>query len=79
MVDPVIVAETGSTFEREKIEFWFQTHDTDPNTNAVLTSKQLVQNINLRKLIQDRVALQSTERAAKHQRFESEATWVVEF
>jgi hypothetical protein len=76
MVDPVIVAETGSTFEREKIEFWFQTHDTDPNMNAVLTSKMLVPNINLRKLIQDYVALQSKERAAKRQRDES---WVVEF
>ncbi len=79
MVDPVIVAETCNTYERAKIEHWFATHKTDPNTNVVLTNKLLVPSINLRKLIQDRVALQSTERAAKHQRFESETSWVVEF
>jgi hypothetical protein len=66
MVDPVIVAETGSTYERAAIEEWFLTNNTDPNTNIVLTSQQLATNRALRKLIEDRVS----QRAAKRPRFD---------
>ena len=58
----MIVTETGSTYERETIVEWWQTNDTDPITNTVLTSKQLVQNISLCKLIEDHVTLQSKAR-----------------
>eukprot|EP00825_Cyclidium_porcatum_P045184 TRINITY_DN67_c0_g4_i1.p1 TRINITY_DN67_c0_g4~~TRINITY_DN67_c0_g4_i1.p1 ORF type:complete len:405 (-),score=83.82 TRINITY_DN67_c0_g4_i1:155-1369(-) len=51
-VDPVM-AEDGNTYERVAIEAWFQKHDTSPLTNQQLTSKHLVQNLTVKKLVQD--------------------------
>lgn len=51
MADPVLVAETGQTYDRATITSWLYTHATDPNTNCELRSKKLVPNVALRKII----------------------------
>lgn len=48
--DPVMT-EDGNTYEREAIEAWLRTRNTSPLTNMPLTSKKLIPNITLRKLI----------------------------
>jgi Leucine-rich repeat (LRR) protein len=53
MVDPVIVFETGHTYERSAIETWLHTHNTDPKTNVQLRSKNLVPNHSLRTSIEE--------------------------
>lgn len=49
--DPVFLAETGHTFEREAISAWLEKHDTCPMTRQVLTTKALVPNWGLRSAI----------------------------
>ena len=44
MIDPVLVVETGNTYERESIEEWFQDHATDPLTNVALETRALAPN-----------------------------------
>lgn len=51
MGDPVIVAETGHTYDRGCIEQWFEEHDTDPATGERLSSKVLAPNYILRDII----------------------------
>ena len=53
MVDPVVVVESGQTYERAAIEQWFRTHDTDPVSNVNLTSKNVSPNHALRHAIED--------------------------
>jgi len=53
MKDPVIVAETGHTYERSKIADWLKQHNTDPLTKINLKSRALVENIALRNAIED--------------------------
>jgi hypothetical protein len=53
MVDPVIVTETGHTYERSAIEQWLRTHNTDPFTNMQLSSNNLIPNHSLRASIQE--------------------------
>jgi hypothetical protein len=53
MVDPVIVTETGHTYERYAIEKWLHTHNTDPRTNVELRSKNLIPNHSLRASIEE--------------------------
>jgi len=53
MKDPVIVAETGQTYERNQIEQWLNDHSVDPLTNLELKNKLLIPNIALRNTIQD--------------------------
>ncbi len=49
MIDPVIVAETGQTYEREKIQEWFKKSDKDPVTNVTVKNRELlVPNVALR-------------------------------
>jgi hypothetical protein len=50
-IDPVILVQTGETYERRYIEKWIQKHDTDPLTNQLLHDKQLSPNISIRRLI----------------------------
>jgi hypothetical protein len=52
MVDPVVVVESGQTYERAAIEQWFRTHDTDPVSNVNLTSKKVSPNHALRHAIE---------------------------
>lgn len=40
MKNPVMVVETGSTYECSAIKEWFLNHDTDPNTGIKLSSKK---------------------------------------
>ena len=52
MRDPVIVMETGMTYEREAIVEWLSSNDIDPSTGVELGQrKQLAPNVALRKLI----------------------------
>jgi len=53
MKDPVILPETGQTYERNQIEEWFKEHTTDPMTNQELKSQSLVENIALRNAIEE--------------------------
>eukprot|EP01043_Picozoa_sp_COSAG02_P041859 COSAG02_NODE_3509_length_6634_cov_2.750574_4_plen_527_part_00 len=56
MFDPVILVETGQTYDRLTIESWLLKHSTDPITNTELRSKKMVPNIAIRKLVQSRQA-----------------------
>ena len=56
MFDPVILVETGQTYDRLTIESWLQKHSTDPITNTQLRSKKIVPNIAIRKMVQSRQA-----------------------
>lgn len=55
MVDPVIAAD-GHTYDRPWIQQWLELHRTSPKTNAALAHQELVENVNLRRLIDDLVA-----------------------
>ena len=50
MVDPVITSN-GMTYERDFIERWFETHNTDPITNIQLPNRNLIQNLALKNAI----------------------------
>ena len=58
-VDPVSLSN-GSTFERSAITEWLRTHNTDPLTNTVLSSKRLTNNTAVKALAQ-----RLTERRAR--------------
>jgi hypothetical protein len=51
--DPVILGNTGHTFERAAISNWLESNDTDPLTNAPLTDTTLASNFALRDAIND--------------------------
>lgn len=53
MVDPVVVCGTGQTYEREAVESWFCRHQpaTDPATNVILDSTQVVPNWAIREAL----------------------------
>ncbi len=53
MVHPVIVTETGHSYERFAIEQWLRTHNRDPKTNVQLRSKNLIPNHSLRASTQE--------------------------
>jgi hypothetical protein len=42
MKDPVILIESGQTYDKESIEDWFKNHDIDPLTSEKLTNKQFI-------------------------------------
>lgn len=53
MVDPVVLSDTGHSFDREAIQRWLQDHDTNPNTGIQLqTPYNLVPNYALRASIE---------------------------
>ena len=58
MNDPVKTVD-GQTYDRFGILKWFEQHNTSPLTGLVLTSKNLLSNIELKEKI--------TEYAEKHQ------------
>ncbi len=51
MSDPVILTESGETYEREGIERWLLNHDTDPLTNERLANKNLAPNRSIKRSI----------------------------
>ncbi|GAB4823422.1 hypothetical protein N2152v2_010468 [Parachlorella kessleri] len=58
MQDPVVLTESGQTYERAVIERWFQTCEPrgqcrDPLTGTVLTTRKVVPNYALKRLIFD--------------------------
>mmetsp|Transcript_9418 Transcript_9418/g.14862 ORF Transcript_9418/g.14862 Transcript_9418/m.14862 type:complete len:134 (+) Transcript_9418:163-564(+) len=53
MTDPVMVAESGHTYERAAITQWLESHKTDPKTNMALSTKTLIPNHGLRATIQE--------------------------
>jgi len=53
MKDPVIVVETGQTYERSRIEQWLKDNSRDPLTNQQLHKRNLTPNIALRDTIED--------------------------
>ena len=48
MEDPVLVAQTGNTYERRAVGEWFARSNTDPLTNAELEDATLIPNNVLR-------------------------------
>ncbi len=50
MEDPVILVESSMTYERESIERWLATNDTDPMTGAKLTNKNIIANVAVRSM-----------------------------
>lgn len=53
MFDPVIVIESGQTYDRQSILLWFKTSNKDPNTGIELKSKDLIPNLVLKQQILD--------------------------
>ncbi|KAF0983890.1 hypothetical protein FDP41_007805 [Naegleria fowleri] len=51
MRDPVILSESGITFDRESITQWLQTKNTCPITKKQLTTKNLIPNYSTKNLI----------------------------
>ena len=51
LMDDPVVTDGGGTYERECIEEWLSTRNTDPETNAELESRRLVPNRALLRLI----------------------------
>lgn len=53
MLDPVIIG-SGHSYERIAIEKWFETHNTCPKSNEILTNKTITINFALRSIIESR-------------------------
>ena len=50
--DPVLLIETGQTYDRQSVERWFnEGHKTCPSTGKVLTSTQIVPNFAVKGLV----------------------------
>eukprot|EP01028_Stygiella_incarcerata_P004420 TRINITY_DN1966_c0_g1_i3.p1 TRINITY_DN1966_c0_g1~~TRINITY_DN1966_c0_g1_i3.p1 ORF type:complete len:136 (-),score=33.01 TRINITY_DN1966_c0_g1_i3:134-541(-) len=52
MIDPVVTMD-GHTYDRDAIARWLQDSDRSPMTNRPLSSKQLIPNLTLKKVIDD--------------------------
>jgi hypothetical protein len=52
MIDPVVTMD-GHTYDREAIARWLHDSDRSPMTNRPLSSKQLIPNLTLKKVIDD--------------------------
>ena len=55
MMDAVVAAD-GHSYERSAITKWMATKDNSPLTGEALEHKNLVPNLNLRRIIQDMIA-----------------------
>eukprot|EP00291_Cryptomonas_curvata_P021604 CAMPEP_0172173752 /NCGR_PEP_ID=MMETSP1050-20130122/13257_1 /TAXON_ID=233186 /ORGANISM="Cryptomonas curvata, Strain CCAP979/52" /LENGTH=98 /DNA_ID=CAMNT_0012845599 /DNA_START=200 /DNA_END=496 /DNA_ORIENTATION=- len=51
MTDPVILCESGWSYERKPIDDWIRRHGTDPRTGRPLRDCRLIENPCLRSLI----------------------------
>lgn len=54
MKDPVMLVETGKSYDRDALDNWLQMSNRDPMSNTVLESKQVQTNYNLRDAIRER-------------------------
>ena len=59
MKDPVTTPD-GNTYEREAIEKWLETHNTEPQTRNILTITQLIPNRALREMYESIYKLETT-------------------
>lgn len=50
MIDPVILVETGQTYERSAITEWWEKNATDPLTGVAVNDKTMVANFALKSL-----------------------------
>jgi len=53
MTDPVILVETGTTYDRIYIQEWLQNHDSDPSTGLKLNSKEILPVLALKNAIEE--------------------------
>jgi hypothetical protein len=53
MVEPMLLVETGQTYEAAAIQKWLASHDTCPVTGGKLSSKQTTRNYALKGAIAD--------------------------
>ena len=53
MVNPVIIVETGFSYEEAEIQRWLETNSSCPASGRRISSKRLIPNINLKKGIQE--------------------------
>ena len=63
-IDPVLLVESGQTYERSMITRWLHTNRTDPVSNTELRTKKLVPNIALRHSVELWQDGQCADRAA---------------
>jgi hypothetical protein len=54
MKDPVMLVETGKSYDRDALDKWLRMSNRDPMTNTVLESKQVQANYNVRDAIRER-------------------------
>jgi len=81
MIDPVMLLETGATYERKCIEEWLQNHDSDPSTGLHINSKEIVGVLALRNAIEEwtedikaKQKERKERREKKQQNFSTEGT-----
>jgi len=53
MHDPVILVETGTTYDRTSISEWLENHDSDPSTGLKITSKEMIPILALKNAIEE--------------------------
>jgi len=53
MSDPVILVETGTTYDRKSIEQWLQNNSTDPSTGLQIKSKETLHILALKNAIEE--------------------------
>ena len=68
MNDPVIVLESGITYERKNIEYWFNRSNQDPYTGKYLINKSLYPNKCLRDAIDEWKKMQGTGKTGGHEK-----------
>ncbi|KAL9649296.1 hypothetical protein ABK040_014599 [Willaertia magna] len=56
MKEPVLLIESGITYEKEAILNWLKNHDTCPCTNKVLKNKNFIVNFNLKSIIENSIS-----------------------
>jgi hypothetical protein len=49
--DPVVLLESGNTYERSALESWLHTHDTDPITGAKLYTKTVQEDVKMQSYV----------------------------
>lgn len=83
MIEPMMLVETGQSYEKREILSWLSAHNTCPLSGQVLTSKALAPNYSLMKAIQDwrsrpmRVGLAQCHTGSSC--FRTERGWLADF
>jgi hypothetical protein len=79
MVEPVVLVDSGQTYDREHITQWLDTKKTDPLTNIPIHVGLLVPNHAVRRMITEFLQLRTSARSSggtkrKHRRTSSDPT-----